>query len=54
MIGKLLGHAQMQTTVRYAHLALDTVKVSAARIDDSIDSDLAFQQSFLSSTGRSS
>ena len=40
MIGKLLGHAQVQTTARYAHLARDTVKASAARIGDSIDSDL--------------
>ena len=25
MIGKLLGHTQVQTTARYAHLARDTV-----------------------------
>ena len=41
MIGKLLGHTQVQTTARYAHLARDTVKASAARIGDSIDRDLA-------------
>ena len=40
MIGKLLGHTQVQTTARYAHLARDTVKASAARIGDSIDNDL--------------
>ncbi len=40
MIGKLLGHTQVQTTARYAHLARDTVKASAARIGDSIDDDL--------------
>ena len=40
MIGKLLGHTQVQTTARYAHLARDTVKVSAARIGDSIEQDL--------------
>ena len=40
MIGKLLGHTQVQTTARYAHLAHDTVKASAARIGDSIDQDL--------------
>ncbi|MCY4430680.1 MAG: tyrosine-type recombinase/integrase [Rhodospirillales bacterium] len=40
MIGKLLGHTQVQTTARYAHLARDTMKVSAARIGDSIDCDL--------------
>ena len=41
MIGKLLGHTQVQTTARYAHLARDTVKASATRIGDSIDGDLA-------------
>ena len=41
MIGKLLGHTQVQTTARYAHLARDTVKASAARIGDSIDQDMA-------------
>ena len=40
MIGKLLDHTQVQTTARYAHLARDTVKASAARIGDSIESDL--------------
>ena len=40
MIGKLLGHTQVQTTARYAHLVRDTVKTSAARIGDSIDRDL--------------
>jgi integrase len=29
MIGKLLGHAQVQTTARYAHLAADPVKMAA-------------------------
>ena len=40
MIGKLLGHTQVQTTARYARLARDTVKASAARIGDSINSNL--------------
>ena len=40
MIGKLLGHTQVQTTARYAHLARDTVKASTARIGDSIHGDL--------------
>ena len=44
MIGKLLGHTQVQTTTRYAHLARDTVKASAARIGDSIESDLGAKQ----------
>ena len=29
MIGKLLGHSQVQTTARYAHLAADPVKAAA-------------------------
>jgi integrase len=32
MIGKLLGHTQVQTTARYAHLAVDPVKDAAERI----------------------
>ena len=40
MIGKLLGHSQMETTARYAHLARDSVRESAARIADSIADDI--------------
>ena len=29
MIGKLLGHTQVQTTARYAHLAAEPVKSAA-------------------------
>ena len=36
MIGKLLGHTQVQTTARYAHLANDSVKASGSRVGDSI------------------
>ena len=32
MIGKLLGHTQVQTTARYAHLAADPVKAAATKI----------------------
>ena len=32
MIGKLLGHNKVETTVRYAHLANDPLKVAANRI----------------------
>ena len=32
MIGKLLGHTQVQTTARYAHLANDPIKAAADRI----------------------
>ena len=44
MIGKLLGHIQVQTPARYAHLARDTVKASAARIGDSIERDLGAEE----------
>ncbi len=40
MIGKLLGCTQGQMTAWYAHLARGTMKVSAARIGDSINRDL--------------
>ena len=36
MIGRLLGHTQVETTARYAHLAQDTVRDSAVRVADSI------------------
>ena len=36
MIGKLLGHTQVQTTARYAHLAADPVKAAAERVSTSI------------------
>ena len=40
MIGKLLGHARVQTTARYAHLAENSVRESAARISAGIGADL--------------
>ena len=36
IIGKLLGHTQVQTTARYAHLANVSVKSSGSRVGDSI------------------
>jgi integrase len=33
-IGKLLGHMQVQTTARYAHLASDPVKQAATKISE--------------------
>jgi hypothetical protein len=36
MIGKLLGHTQVQTTARYAHLAADPVKAAVERVSGSI------------------
>ena len=32
VIGKLLGHTQVQTTARYAHLARDSIQTAAARV----------------------
>ena len=40
MIGKLLGHTQVQTTARYAHLANDPLKASASKVADSIGADI--------------
>jgi integrase len=37
MIGKLLGHSQVQTTARYAHLAADPIKAAA----DAVSADIA-------------
>ncbi len=36
MIGRLLGHTQVQTTARYAHLALDPVRNAAEKVSDFI------------------
>ena len=40
MIGKLLGHKQIETTARYAHLADDSVHASAERIAESLAQDI--------------
>ena len=40
MIGRLLGHTQVETTARYAHLARDSVKESAAKVAASIGADI--------------
>ena len=40
MMGKLLGHTQVQTTARYAHLARDSIQTAAARITESIGGNL--------------
>ena len=40
MIGKLLGHTQVQTTARYAHLARESVKASTAKVAESIGADI--------------
>ena len=38
--GKLLGHNRIETTARYAHLARDTEKASAAKVAGSIGADI--------------
>ena len=40
MIGELLGHRKVQTTARYADLARESVKTSAARVAESIAADM--------------
>ena len=40
MIGRLLGHTQVQTTARYAHLAQDTEMASASKVAGSIEADI--------------
>ena len=45
MIGKLLGHNKIDTTSRYAHLAQDSIKASAARVADSIGADILDRKS---------
>jgi integrase len=40
MIGKLLGHTQVQTTARYAHLAADPVRTAADQVAGSISAAL--------------
>ena len=40
MIGRLLGHSEVQTTERYAHLTADWVRDSAVRISESIAADI--------------
>ena len=44
MIGKLLGHTQVQTTARYAHLARDSIQNAATRITGSIGGNLLGEQ----------
>ncbi|MDR3376709.1 MAG: site-specific integrase, partial [Ancalomicrobiaceae bacterium] len=36
MIGKLLGHTQVQTTARYAHLKTDPIRAAADKVSDAI------------------
>jgi len=40
MIGELLGHSQVNTTARYAHLARESVRASTARVAESIGANI--------------
>ena len=40
MIGELLGHSQVNTTPRSAHLARESVRASTVRVAESIGSDV--------------
>ena len=40
MIGELLGHRQVNTTARYAHLARESIQASTAKVAESIGSDI--------------
>ena len=40
MIAKLLGHAHVETTTRYAHLARDSAQEAAERVAVSIAADV--------------
>ena len=44
MIGELLGHRKIETTVRYAHLARESVRASTAKVADSIGADILTEQ----------
>ena len=48
-ISRLLGHKTVMTTVKYAHLARDTERASAAKVGDSIGSDLMAPESGIQS-----
>ena len=40
VIGKLLGHSDIETTARYAHLAQESLHETAERIAESITADI--------------
>ena len=40
LLGKLLGHSDIETTARYAHLARDSIHDAAERIAESVAADI--------------
>ena len=51
-IGKLLGHAHVETTARYANLARDSMHEAAAWVADSIAEDILPEQPVSAGSGR--
>ena len=47
-IGRLIGHTDVATTARYAHLARDSVQEAAARVAASIGTDILPEGSAMS------
>ena len=41
MIGRLLGHTDIGSTARYAHLSREAEKIAAERVGGSIEDDIA-------------
>ena len=51
MIGRLLGHTDIGSTARYAHLARGAEKVAVARVGGSIGADILRRRASAESTG---
>ena len=54
MIGRLLGHTDIASTARYAHLARDAERVSAARVGDSIEANIVEAEAPVATSGAGS
>ena len=51
MIGRLLGHTDVSSTARYAHLSQEAEKVAAARVGGSIEDDILRMESAAAQAG---
>ncbi len=54
MIGRLLGHTDIGSTARYAHLSRDAEKIAVARVGDSIEADVLRAESAAHAGGHES
>ena len=54
MIGRLLGHTDIGSTARYAHLSRDAEKIAVARVGDSIEADIVLAESEAHADGQAS